>query len=66
VLIENALELAARGFPLSPRLLREHANQILKARLGDEFLEMSVGVQWPYRFIEKNDDCLRMCWSRSL
>lgn len=66
VVIENTLELAARGFPLSPRRLREHANEILKARLGEDFPEGGVGVQWPYRFVEKHDDRLRMCWSRSL
>lgn len=66
MVIENALELAARGFPLSPRRLREHANEILQARLGSEFPEGGVGVQWPYRFIEKHDDRLRMTWSRSL
>ena len=66
IIIKNTLELAARGFLLSPQRLCKHANEILKARLEDKFPEGGVGVQWPYCFIKKNDNHLHICWSHSL
>ncbi|KAJ3847551.1 hypothetical protein EV368DRAFT_25060, partial [Lentinula lateritia] len=33
IVVTYAIEMAAHGFPLSPRRLREHATQILKFRL---------------------------------
>ncbi|KZP05300.1 hypothetical protein FIBSPDRAFT_805879, partial [Athelia psychrophila] len=50
------VECGKRGFPLSHRRLCEHANAILRARLGDRFPISGVGKRWSHRFIEKHSD----------
>ena len=54
VILNYAIAMARRGFPLSPRRLREHAEIILRARLGDEFPEDRFGKCWATRFITKH------------
>lgn len=66
VVISNALELTARGFPLSHKRMKEHVDEILRARLGNAFPAGGVGENWVYRFVEKNSDRLKTCWSSKL
>ncbi|KAF8151382.1 hypothetical protein B0H34DRAFT_623466, partial [Crassisporium funariophilum] len=46
VILEYVLVMARRGFPLSPKRLREHAEKILQARLGNSFCESGLGKNW--------------------
>ncbi|KZP13126.1 hypothetical protein FIBSPDRAFT_683545, partial [Athelia psychrophila] len=46
VLIDFIGEIGNRGFPLSHRRLKEHVDEILRARLGTDFPEGGVGVNW--------------------
>jgi hypothetical protein len=66
LLIQFVLELAHRGFPLSPTRLREHSEYILRARLGDSFPEEGLGKNWAMQFITKHHDRLGMYWSSPL
>jgi len=66
VILEYALEMARRGFPLSPKRLREHAENILRGRLGDAFCEDGLGKNWATRFITKHHERIGMYWSLSL
>lgn len=59
-------ELGNRGFPLSHRRLKEHVDEILRARLGDEFPALGVGKKWTQRFIEKYSRDIKMSWSTPL
>lgn len=60
------IECGKRGFPLSHRRLREHANEILRARLGDRFPISGVGQQWSHRFITKHSDRVKTSWATAL
>ncbi len=53
-LIDYALKIARRGFPLDLRHIRDIANKILDARLGDA--AEPVGKNWAQRFTEKHSD----------
>ncbi|KAF5377981.1 hypothetical protein D9615_006719 [Tricholomella constricta] len=64
VLIDYALEMAGRNFPFSRRRLKEHADEIIRAKLGGNFA--SVGENWIDRFTTKHHDRLKPCWSSSL
>ncbi|KAF5378494.1 hypothetical protein D9615_007116 [Tricholomella constricta] len=64
VLIDYALELAARSFPFSRTRLREHADEIIRAKLGESF--EGVGDNWVDRFTTKHHVRLKACWSSSL
>jgi hypothetical protein len=66
LLIQFVLELACRGFPLSPTRLQEHSEYILRARLGDSFPEEGLGKNWATWFITKHHDRLGMYWSLPL
>lgn len=66
VIVEYVLEMARRGFPLSPKRLQEHAEKILRARLGDTFREEGLGKNWATRFITKHHEKIGMYWSSSL
>lgn len=57
-------ETAARGFPLSHRRLREHVDQILRARLGDSF--NGVSEAWTDRFLTRHSKRIQAIWSSSL
>ncbi|KZP23538.1 hypothetical protein FIBSPDRAFT_684056, partial [Athelia psychrophila] len=46
VLIDFIGEIGNRGFPLSHRRLKEHVDEILQARLGADFPEGGVGINW--------------------
>jgi len=49
VIINFIIEMADRGFPLSHCWLKEHVDVFCHSRLGDAFLEKSVGINWTYR-----------------
>lgn len=66
IVLTYTINLADRGFPLSQRRLREHVNEICRAKYGDEFPESGVGKQWIPRFLDKNSDRLKPYWSRAL
>jgi hypothetical protein len=66
VVIAYVKELAACGFPLSHRRLKEHVDDILRARLGNKFLATGVGKNWTARFVEKHSDQLQTSWARPL
>jgi hypothetical protein len=59
-------EIGNRGFPLSHRRLKEHADAILRGRLGDAFPEGGVGKNWTMRFITKHSKRIRMGWASPL
>lgn len=64
VIIRYAINLANQGWPLSTRRLTEHANLILRARIGESFA--GVGKNWARRFTEKHSDHLHQYWSSPL
>lgn len=64
MVLQFSEETAARGFPLSHRRLREHVNQILRARLGRSF--DGVGEAWTNRFITRHLNRIQTIWSSSL
>ncbi|KAJ3847578.1 hypothetical protein EV368DRAFT_1303, partial [Lentinula lateritia] len=45
-IVRYAVEMAEHGFPLSPRCLCEHANQILKHYLGSLAPENGLNANW--------------------
>ncbi|KDQ16521.1 hypothetical protein BOTBODRAFT_77380, partial [Botryobasidium botryosum FD-172 SS1] len=47
-------EIGSRGFPLSHERLKQHVDEILQARIGDEFPQGGVGKRWTNRFVEKH------------
>ncbi|KAJ7724118.1 hypothetical protein B0H16DRAFT_1786475, partial [Mycena metata] len=49
VVIHAAIDYANRGFPLSHRRLKEHVDEIARARWGDKFPADGVGKQWTRR-----------------
>lgn len=64
LVVSYIIELGNRGFPLSHKRLKEHVDEILKARLGKSF--PGVGKQWTNRFIEKHSERIRMSWASPL
>ena len=64
LVIAFIVEVGHRGFPLSHRRLKEHVDEILRARLGPEF--PGVGKRWTNRFIEKWSKRIRTAWSTPL
>lgn len=66
VIVLFAVEMAERGFPLSPRRLREHAEQILHKRMGSLFPENGLGKDWTTHFITRHYNRLRRYWSSPL
>jgi len=64
--VDFVIEMARRGFPLSPKRLREHAEQILMARLCDKFPTTGLGKNWATCFIMKHCDRLGMYWSSAM
>ena len=65
-IIENALTIAERGFPLSHKRLKENVDDICRARLGDEFPAAGVGANWTQRFVTKHSKQLTMYTPRPL
>jgi len=66
VVIEYATDMAACGFPLTHKLLKEHVDEICHSRLGDKFPAEGVGKKWTTRFLEKHSDHLSTYTSRPL
>jgi hypothetical protein len=67
IILEYATAMAARGWPLSLRRLKEHADCLLRSRLAPEdFPEGGVGHNWAGRFVEINHTSLQMYYSRAL
>lgn len=66
IIIGFVREMEQRGFPLSHRRLKEHVDEILRARLGAQFPKEGVGRNWTARFVEKYSDRLKTTWSRPL
>lgn len=66
IVVTYALELADRGFPLSQRRIKEHVDQICRARYGNQFPATGVGKQWTSRFVEKHSERLHPYWSHPL
>ena len=62
--MQYTIELANRGFPLSYKRISEHANELLLARLEEEF--EPVGKNWAERWIAQHADELNPYWSRTL
>ncbi|KZP16683.1 hypothetical protein FIBSPDRAFT_674880, partial [Athelia psychrophila] len=54
IIIRYICECGDRGFPLSHHRLREHVNEILRARLGSKFPPGGVGIKWTHWFAEKH------------
>jgi hypothetical protein len=65
-IVQFAIEMAQRGFPLSPKKLKDHAEAVLRHRLGIDFPEKGLGRDWGNRFITKHHDRLGMYWSTPL
>lgn len=65
-IIQYILELAEWGWPFSYSRIKEHANQLARARIGDTFPESGVGREWPYRFVERHSDRLHSYRPRPL
>jgi len=65
-MVQFAIEMAQRGFPLSPRRLKEHSEAILQHRLGKDFPDGGLGKDWVSCLITKHHDRLGMYWSSAL
>lgn len=63
--IAYAIELGARGFPLSHRRLKEHVDEVCHAHYGDKFPEEGVGKNWTDRFVSSHHQ-LSTYWAKSL
>ncbi|EGO03641.1 hypothetical protein SERLA73DRAFT_29186, partial [Serpula lacrymans var. lacrymans S7.3] len=50
------LELGHWGFSLNHQCLKEHVDEVLKARLGNQFPFNGVGKNWTDRFVEEHSD----------
>jgi hypothetical protein len=61
VVIDFAVECANRGFPLSHRRLKEHVDEIARARWGDKFPTDGVGKQWMTWFVSDHDELRMYC-----
>jgi hypothetical protein len=64
IILGFAEETAVRGFPLSHRRLREHVDQIIRARNGLTF--PGVGEKWTNRFVLRHSNRIQTIWSSSL
>lgn len=63
VIADWALGLSDRGFPVTIRALREHANAILENRVGPDF--QPIGANWASRFLSRFPEVDRK-WRRTL
>lgn len=66
VVCDYIIECGKRGFPLNHKRLREHANEILLARLGEKCPIAGVGERWSNRFIDRHSDRVKMSWATAL
>jgi hypothetical protein len=66
VAIGYAIKLANRGFLLNHQQLKELADNICSARLGNQFPRTGVGKKWTGCFVEKHHNRLWTYWSHTL
>jgi hypothetical protein len=66
IVVTFTIECADRGFPLSHRRLKEHVDQLARARWGDRFPEEGMGKQWTKNFVSDHSNRLGTYWSRAL
>lgn len=66
IVIDYAISMARRGWPLTHRRLQEHVEEIARAYYGDQFPESGVGRCWMTRFVERHRDRIRAHWSHAL
>lgn len=59
-------ECSGRGFPLNHKRIKEHVDEIGRAKWGDKFPEKGVGKQWTTRFVSDHHDEIQSHWSRLL
>ncbi|KAF8998649.1 hypothetical protein BDZ89DRAFT_910504, partial [Hymenopellis radicata] len=64
--LENTIEVAKRGFPVTHRRLKEQVDAICRARLGDRFPVGGVGQNWTHRYMERHRDRLSTYRARNL
>jgi len=63
-LVAYIMELADRGFPLSYKRLKEHAEEILKLQLEGDF--EPLGKNWAEHWAQAHEDEISCYWSRTL
>ncbi|KAF9522927.1 hypothetical protein CPB83DRAFT_776285 [Crepidotus variabilis] len=56
IVVDFAIEMAWRGFPLSHGRLKDHVDLMAAARLGRAFPEEGIGRCWTTRFITRHSD----------
>lgn len=66
LVVSYAIDQAERGFPLKMKELKQHAEDLLKARLGGAFPSTGLGKHWVERFVRKHNDQLQKYLSRGL
>ncbi|KAJ3493097.1 hypothetical protein NLJ89_g11092 [Agrocybe chaxingu] len=66
VVVEFILDMAAHGWPLSHRRLKEHVDMICHACKHKNFPVEGVGQNWTTRFVQRHSDRLKMKDSRPL
>jgi len=64
--ISYVIECAEQGFGLDHHRLKEHVDEICRARYGSKFPEKGVGINWTNRFVERFCNRLHMYTARSL
>lgn len=64
--IAYVIECAEVGFGLDHQRLKEHVDEICRARYGDKFPKEGVGKQWTSRFIEQYHTRLQTYTARPL
>jgi len=64
--IKFTVEIAAWGHGLDHRRLKEHVDEICRARYGSTFPKEGVGRRWTARFIERHSDQLHVYMARPL
>lgn len=66
IVVAFAVDTALRGFPLNHRRLKEHVDEICRAKHGDGFPENGVGKEWTAHFVERHSERLRPYWAHAL
>ncbi|KAF5392410.1 hypothetical protein D9757_002187 [Collybiopsis confluens] len=66
VLTNEVIYWGDRGFPLDHGRLKEHADEIARARHGDAFPATGVGKAWTSRFVSDHRDQIGMYWTHSM
>ena len=66
IVVNFIVEMAAQGWAVSHRRLKEHVDLIANARLGDKFPSLGVGKNWTAHFISRHSEQIKMSDSRPL